>query len=144
MSEMRITRSDIDRYTSFMPKDVPYSEKFSKFHPRFDEVKDHFYTEAEHGWKQSVRQEIHMRDFLGTSWYGRRDVLLMNVQVTCGECGHDTKTDQFTVDYGVGGSLMGDISKFSEADLQWAREESWRCWEVALADPLVMKMWFGR
>jgi len=50
--------------------------------------------------------------------------------------------EQRTVSFAREGELAGDTTAFSAEDLMWAREESARCWEAALREPLFMAAYY--
>jgi hypothetical protein len=97
-------------------------------------------------YEGSVYHEFQWAKTQGRKWFGRRDILLINVseKCKCEECGNiHTSQKQYTVEPTKGGLLTTTPCQLPDKDWKWALEESKRCWETALNDPLIMEMFYS-
>jgi hypothetical protein len=132
----RIERHDVNRSAGYLP--VPIAAP--KYWPE-DRIKIMTPVLKEGvviGYTHTIADDIKWVESQGNRWMGRMDILLTNeeVECTCLECGNShTCWKQYAVYPGPNGTLTGDVSKFSEEDLEWARQESAKCW----AEPMLRK-----
>lgn len=133
---MRIERHDINRNSTYMPKSVLTT------HPECHSGPPKHGTPAIKdgeimGWNLSILDE--MKNAYEKGKTHRLDLFLRNDILFKNE-----GERQYLVYIEKEGKISGNLNKFTKDELDWAREESRKCWEVALKEPLFMTFYYSR
>lgn len=127
---MRFKRHDLNQNVAFMPVVAlsnPKNMYFGKGEPQHGTKR---YNDKQElcGWDMSLLDELLEEERLRRYMTHRTDILMVNTN------GH-----LYCVYFDKNGTIVGDTKYFSDDDLNWAKDESRRCWDTALANPVFMK-----
>lgn len=128
----RIERHNIDEITSYLPLPLSRPELWPA--ERLALMKPKVVDGVILGYIGSRRADLRWAEMQNQPYYGRMDIVLINDEpeiCTCSTCGHmHERRVQYAVYPGPEGTLIGDVSKLTEVEREWALAESAECWKV--------------
>lgn len=145
-----IERHNLQRGVSYLPVGATTDPQYAHYHVGKPFTDPKCFTEIRNeqgelvGWSQTFLQELTEMHVMGKRWYGRRDILLYSgPDGRCDHCGQ-AMSNQMVVEPGPNGTLVGDVAYIpTQEDYLWALEESKKCWQVALDNPVFMAAFYG-